>query len=92
MVTPSELHTSKHTVLLIYFSHSGFANAILAGSISHVSLTSLSTTVRSPCPNGASVAQEMMAFASRSLSGKPTSPSPEIWRQGFGAVVSRPAW
>ena len=61
---------------------------MIDGSISQVSLTSLSTTVRSPCPNGACAEQEMIDFASLSLRGSPTMPKPSMFKQGFGACGS----
>ena len=88
MEMPNDRQTSGHTVFVKKSSHSGFENETLDGSISQVSRTSLSTTVRSPWPKGARAAHDMIALASRSLRGKPTSPNPEMPRHGFGGVVN----
>lgn len=92
MGTPRDLQTSGHTVFVKKSSHCGFENERLDGSISQVSRTSLSTTVLSPWPKGARDAQDMIALASRSLRGNPTSPNPEISRHGFGGVVNNEEW
>lgn len=73
MSTPSSGHTDFVTTSFTKASHTGFWKLTLAGSISKVSRTSVSTSVRSPWPNGACTEHHMISFASRSLSGNPTS-------------------
>ena len=62
-------------------------NAILTSfpSISHVSRTDLSTTVRSPFPKGACIAMDLIASASLSLRGKPIVPIRSTSSEGLGA-------
>jgi hypothetical protein len=75
------LHSQKHPT-------PGFG---LVGSISKVSRTSVSITVRSPWPNGACAERPMISFAFRSLSGNPISPRPATCQPGLDACESEMA-
>lgn len=85
VATPRACQTVLSAVIWTKLAQAGLSNLTRAGSISQVSRTSLSTTVRSRWPNGACVEHSMIDWASRGLRGRPTGPNPSIFKQGFGA-------